>query len=619
MALVTHMMMPHFSEAEREVLARVEGILAQHPYLRVDLASKSPAACELEDVLSARLALLHTEGPNSQSDADVALAAKLRQWEARLVTATAEEHDSAAVLMRYETATLLHPEPDAADERTPERRERLTRHWELWRAHRPVRSIAAERLEQNRDFFRHGAMLPFYWVRRRRIRALVPRAVLEHRALRDTFFAIEQVGPLVDNFGFKGAAGIPWSTSVGLADLAFLYMQLADEFLDELSTAAGGFEVAGRFVRSSYRSDTSMRPLCDLRLEDLCQAGVDPDAHTTKFGLSLSALFDVLGELADAIDECLRTADAEVVHATHLFLHHCFQTYIDEVELCERAPGHRADRLGLQSTAWHFYRKNNIVMMLWLDLRARLLGLDPAAHAGAIRRWGYLLATFQIFDDLKDIALDLGRQPSYPLQIAANDFPAELTWMEKRFGAERGPVTRDEVPEINLRANNTVRQCMQWSRLIALAHFDNALLYACDQRWRKSWTQRRKSFNPEGEGRHLPSAHAVDRLVRALVAVREGDSSASVEDEQLAFALDAAAYDGAWQIYLALFPSLRTMYRFATLRMWMTPEEKAEAARKLLRRYPRARASALLGLSDADVDHQITGDRLEAFAKLIEV
>ncbi|UCH29341.1 MAG: hypothetical protein JSV06_13925, partial [Myxococcales bacterium] len=178
---------------------------------------------------------------------------------------------------------------------------------------------------------------------------------------------------------------------------------------------------------------------------------------------------------------------------------------------------------------------------------------------------------------------------------------------------------RDEVPEVNLWASRTVQQCMQWSRLIALAQFDNTLLYAWDQRWRKSWTRRRHSFNPDGPSARAVRVHAVDRLVRALLVTRGGDASSSVDDQQLAFALDASAYDGSWQIYLALFPDIRAMYRFATLRMWMTAEEKARAAKRLLRRYPRARASALLDLADGDVDHQITGDRLEAFSKLIEV
>jgi hypothetical protein len=160
---------------------------------------------------------------------------------------------------------------------------------------------------------------------------------------------------------------------------------------------------------------------------------------------------------------------------------------------------------------------------------------------------------------------------------------------------------------------------MRWSRLIALAHFDNALLYAWDQRWRKSWTRRRNSFNPRGAIAIKTQVHAVDRLVRILSAMRGSNSAPAVDDEQLAFALDATAYEGSWQIYLALFPNIRAIYRFATLRMWMTAQEKARAARQLLRRYPRARASALVDLADADVDHQIAGDRLEAFSKLIEI
>ena len=363
---------------------------------------------------------------------------------------------------------------------------------EYERASRSVKKVFAEKLQQNRDFFRHGAMLPFYWARRKRIRELIPASVLEHAPLRDTYFAIEQIGPLVDNFAFHGAAGLPRSTRVGLADVAFLYMQLADEFLDELAAAAGGHEQAGRVVRSVYRDDTSKRPLCDFVLSDLTERGIDVEGHVTKFGITLCALFERLDELAAVMDDLLEEATPDVVYAAHLFLHHCFQTYLDEVELCEGAADRRADRLHLRDAAWHFYRKNNMVMMLWLDLRARLLGLRPADHEVVIRRWGYLLAAFQIFDDLKDIALDLGKQPSYPLQIAANDFPAELAWIERRFGRERAPLTRDDVAEVNLRANRTVRQCMEWSRLIALTHFDNALAYAWDQRWRKSWTRRRR-------------------------------------------------------------------------------------------------------------------------------
>ena len=617
MNVLASITMPSFDSGERLVLRRIEGVLARHPYMRADLGIGGPIAKELGGVLSTRLALLHTEGPSEAAP----LLAKLRAWEAQLAEAMRDEEGSEEARLRYETTLLLHPEPPCAGERDQAVAEltQITEQWEQRRASRSFKSSLSEKAAQNRDFVRHGAALPIYWLRRRRIRKLLPNVVMDNPELRETFFAIEQIGPLVDNFAFKGAAADPVSTSVAIADVAFLYMQLADEFLDELAAAVGGHDAAGRLLRSLYRDDTSERPLYDLSLAHLRRLGIWPDAHTTKFGITLSELFDALDQVAATIDRLLAACDGDTIHATNLFLHHCFQTYMDEAELCERAWGRRADQMRLKDTAWHFYRKNNMVMMLWLDLRALVLGLEPSKYTDVIRRWGYLLASFQIFDDLKDIALDLGKQPSYPLQIAANDFPEEFTWLEEHFGARRAPISRDEVPEVTLRASRTVQKCMQWSRLIALAYFDNALLYAWDQRWRKSWTRRRSSFNPHGSASRKARGHAVDRLVRALLATRGVDATSAVRDDQLAFALDASAYEGSWQIYLALFPNIRAIYRFATLRMWMSAEEKARAARQLLRRYPRARANALVCLADADVDHQVTGDRLEAFSKLIEV
>ncbi len=599
-------------------LRRLQATLERHPYMRADLGASDPSARELEEVLSARLAWLHTQGVRCGTE-DLSLLAKLRDREAELARQMTTREPSGEALLRYETTLLLHPEA-----RTPHapgtvsaRLSNAIEQWERSRQRRTVRSVVADKCRQSLAFFRHGAMLPFYWARRRRIRARLPRSVLAHPALRETFFAIEQIGPIVDNFAFRGATGIPSSTSVTLADVTFLYMQLADEFLDELTAAAGGHQEVGRLVGALYQADGTDRPLRQLSLEHVRTIGVEPLDHATKFGLTLAELFEVLDELGQSIDVLVLEADRATTDATHLFLNHCFQTYLDEIELCQETSGCRPDRMRLQDAAWHFYRKNNLVMMLWLELRARLLGLDPAHHADAIRRWGYLLASFQIFDDLKDLAVDLGKQPNYALQIAAHDFPEEFAWIEGRFGARRKQVTRDEVAEVRLEACKTVQQCMSWSRLIALAYFDNVLLYVWDQRWRKSWSRRRNSFNLEST-RRKSRVHAVDRLIDALQVIQDRDGVREVDDAQLAFALDAAAYECSWQIHLALFPNVRAMYRFATLQMWMTAAEKGRVAKRLLRRVPRARAAVLLGLGDGDVDHQIASDRLEAFSKVIE-
>jgi hypothetical protein len=598
----------------------LEASLARHPYMRADLGAKDSLSKELEAVVSCRLAWLHSEGVRNGTTSP-SLLSKLRSREAELTSAMTATGRFDDVLLRYETILLLHPEP-AMEPGVATIRARLAHAVERWESARrrcTARSALAQKWQQSVAFFRHGALLPWYWVRRRRIRARMPRVVVDQPALRETLFAIEQIGPLVDNFAFGGVGALGAPISVALADVTFLYMQLADEFLDELAAAAGGHGAVGRLIESLYRAGEADRPLRALSLDHVRTVGVDPLGHSTKFGLTLARLFEVLDQLARTIDALLLEVDRGVIDATHHFLHHCFQTYLDEVHLRHEAPGGRPDRMRMQDTAWHFYRKNNLVMMLWLDLRARLLGLDPARHADAIRRWGYLLASFQIFDDLKDIAVDLGKQPNYALQIAADDFPRELAWIEGRFGHRRVPMTRDDVAEMSLRARKTVQQCMSWSRFIALAHFDNVLLYAWDQRWRKSWTRRRNSLNPESAERRKTFRRPADRLIDALGAMRHDGHPATMDDSQLAFALDLAAYEGVWRIHLALFPNIVAMYRLATLQMWMTAEEKARIARRLLcRRVSRARATVLLGLVDRDVDHEVASDGLEAFSKVIE-
>jgi hypothetical protein len=598
--------------ADHAVLEELEGLIERHPYLRLKLGQSAAGVGELERLASLRLAYLHlTRYQRQDQDLLLALSAREKQLAAQL----RDEAPGSRAALLYDTARLLHPMPKVDEQLGSVSLSTTIETWERKRSSRAIGEIVREKLQQNRDFFRMGTMLPLYWWRRLRIRRSLPKSVLAHRGTMETYFAIEQIGPIVDNFGFKGRAGLPWNSSVGVADLAFLYMQLADEFLDELAAGAGR-QAVGELIRKRYRAELSERPLRDLSMEDVRTLGVDVDAQMTKYGNSLAQIHRILEDLAARLDDELAAQSLQVREAAHRFLHHCVQTYLDEVELCESAPDGRADRLALPEVAWHFYRKNNLVMMFWLDLRARTLGLEPADHADAIARWGYLLATFQIFDDLKDIGLDLGRQPSYPLQIAANEFPAELAWLESRFSQQRRPITQDDVPEVNQRAAGTVLQCMRLSRLMALAHFDNPLLYAWDQRWRRSWTERRKSFNPAGHGGRGRPMHVVDRLLQALAATDASASMPSTQDERLAFALDTAAYDGAWPIYLALFPDIRAIYRFATLRMWMTASEKARACQRLLRRHPeRARAAlSRLGLADRDVDHQVGAKRFEALS-----
>jgi len=142
MTLIATMTMPRFNDEERSVLGRIERVLRRHPYLRAYLGGTGPIARQLDDVVSARLTLLHTEGVPAGGGPEATLLAQLREWESELVAALADEAGAERVLLRYETTRLLHPEP--SDERSPaqasSKRAETTARWEVWRANRSVRS-----------------------------------------------------------------------------------------------------------------------------------------------------------------------------------------------------------------------------------------------------------------------------------------------------------------------------------------------------------------------------------------------------------------------------------------------------------------------------------------------
>ncbi|MEZ4286856.1 MAG: hypothetical protein R3A47_01630 [Polyangiales bacterium] len=352
---------------------------------------------------------------------------------------------------------------------------------EASRASMGLRPWIREKIQQNRDFFRHGFSLPFYWMRRRTFRRRVPSQVFCHPELRETFFAIEQVGPIVDNFLFKGRVPIA-DLRTHIADVAFLYMQIADEFVDCLLQSGGEVRVRSLVARF-FDADRDEIPLERVCSGDLLELGFEPASGSEKYGFR----FDELIDLLSALREVLRK-QTPVQTELNAFFVHCFGTYLEELRLFDETPS--PDRLDPCVTATLFRSKTVDVMRRWLCLRAQLLGLDPTDYKIDIERWGYLLATFQIFDDLKDVGLDAGKQPNLALQLANWFYPNEYDAIVERVAKPPRPVDRDDVLFIDLHAPRTVMLCIAISRATAFRWFDPVLRYAWDQRWQKSWMQR---------------------------------------------------------------------------------------------------------------------------------
>src|SRR5690606_36353859 len=133
------------------------------------------------------------------------------------------------------------------------------------------------------------------------------------------------------------------------------------------------------------------------------------------------------------------------------------------------------------------------VMMRSIALRMALLDVPLDAHLGPLRAWGHVLASFQIFDDLKDLFVDLDKQPNYLLQLAATHYPEEHARLRDAAPLARRALDLDEPSAIARRAPRAVLRCVRLARLMAYAHFDWLTHYVTDYRWRRSWLVRARS------------------------------------------------------------------------------------------------------------------------------
>lgn len=630
---------------EAALLQRAITALRHDAYRLLDL----PGASVLTGLLSLRLHVQHEMlnplvSTQSAASSAATLLDVLLGWEQAARSALGPEQRGAS--LRYDTFAALHPPPprwllscgrsgeagranehhvgeaagDPLDTTDVTREERsspgrhglspssldaLTERWEATHASESLGSYLRRKLGQNADFFRHFALLPVYWWRRRRIRRQLSERLRAHPVVRETYFAIEQVGPVVDGFVFRGR-GRSSAVHAGLADFVFLYMQMADELVDSLVHHLGEAGVRtlveARYARSLRASQ--LIPFENLDADALSAAGLSPATPIPKYETDFAGMLDLLTDLRVVIEEGIEAAEADglaVGADVQGFFHHCFATYLDELELGRAMPeGKTPDQIPLADAQWHFYRKNNLVMMRWMALRARLLGLAPEHHVAAIQRWGNVLATFQVFDDMKDVLSDFGFQPNIMLQAAATYFPREHAWLDSNLPREDRGLRTDEVLWLDLNVPRTVMHCLRLSRLIALSCFDYAAMYAWDYRWRKNWMSGHRSFNASSDadallavgGAQRSGVRIVDSIFAVLRQTRELAEEMQSDDEYLAYVMDIAAYDNGAQSYLAALPSPRRFYRFATLRMWLPASEKAELLRRVLRRHARKAAPA---------------------------
>jgi hypothetical protein len=641
--------------AERSVEEQallVQGVqqLKIRPYLNYklhDSCDNHPLLERLGTLLSLRLWLLHSfqnpwlVGKTSHEHSQKLILWLFKQESAiynRLISLQSTVTVQVTVqqgLLQYETLCVLHSVPPSHKNHpthaVPSKQELIAR-WELKKT---IYSWFYEFWKRTWVLLLYLWSLPWYSVRRWRWRKHLPKQLAQHPGVQETLYAIEQVSPVLDCLVFQKAS---WqSERTILCDWSALYIQLADELLDSL-VKVRGHQAMWHMITDNYLPQDRTGKLTPLDLltlptllgtpssaqhsqesnldeEDLGQRCVE------KYSIKIGHLYESLAHLAHQMEhmvERLPTPEQQAIHRTlQSFFFHCFDTFVDELYCLVPEAGHPSENLS--HLHWHFFRKNNLVTTYWLHLRAQLLGLQLERVAPIIQRWGYVIANFQLFDDLKDIGIDFCNQPNYVVQLSEQKFPQERQWLAANYQRFGPKLTVHDVVELNLHMPQSIAECMRYGRLMALPFFDWLACYVWDYRWKKSWTSCYLSFHQRNQEHRLveqPSLSAYNRhfhlrspLVRTIftciAATAAYGRQCHVSDEYLAYIFDLCLYDSFWQLILHLWNSPSRLYRLLFLHMSMTEGEKARLLQQLLRQQPKTVLLALQQYQQLPEEHYL--------------
>lgn len=595
------------NETERELLIEALESLERSPSLSSPfLRGGALDRDEREAIESVRLYLLHlglsADEKGERHEASVRLIESLDRLLEEIHQA-ADPAEKELLKLRAETLRLLHPShpshpsPSSAPRAHDNFIDSLSSIHRRWQAASPGERFGAwlkRKAIQHLLFYRLFFFAFAYWLRRRRIHRLLPESIRRLPIALETFSAVEEMSPIVDNFLFRGRGKPARDLSVAISDLGFLYMQMADELVDSILQAIGAEAMRGLIARFDERDE--FIPLEGIDEDDLRSVGLSFGTKNEKYEASLGEMILALRELRELIDERARLErdEAETRRALRAFFHHCFSTFIDELSMIDGArisADCGLDELPPTRTLFHFYRKNNLVMIRWLELRAGLRGIDPRALADELRAFGYLLSSFQIFDDLKDLSVDRHHQPNYAIGVAAAYFPEELEALDAHLAGARRPITRDEIPRLNLLMQKTVLSLLRLARVAGRISFSWLESYVTDLRWRRNWLSRAKNFNPESGAPlsleaelHLEDGAPIAAIIPPLMERLEGLRAIANEDERLAYAFDLIAFDRRASLARAALPNLLLAYRIFHLSLFMPDREKAALLRRILTR-----------------------------------
>lgn len=436
-------------------------------------------------------------------------------------------------------------------------------------------------------------LTPIYRYKQTRI-ALMLIAKGIPRPVRTTYSAIAQATDVFNNF----LLDLPWfkqcSYDFAPTDLCALYIQLADEFIDnvkETICTESCIALLKKHWTTVFGSDDEL-PFSRGINSLFEMENIDLRTIETKYGIQCDELLAIVHTLGEEIFHRVRRFDGprkrRFIEKFRLTIEQAFSTFLEELYISRSGMSQPTVDKDLLE---HYERKTSSVLGAWLELRAINAGLTVEVKSKEIRQWSRLFFDFQIFDDLKDIRQDFGKQPNL-LHAISNSYPQEASWLVENIASLTVDGELHGTLKINLNMPQSVAHLKLVSHVNGNAYFSPFLKATQNYRWKKSWLSSYFSFQKKSNPVRVdkvdgPSLYVTDGrplLNAALVALVSSITlyeQSKSEDLYFAHCLDILEYDDKGYIYRHC--SLRNIWYFLIFAPTMRLQQKGEMFCEVLR------------------------------------
>jgi hypothetical protein len=425
------------------------------------------------------------------------------------------------------------------------------------------------------------------------------KSMLDDPVSAEMWYSIEYVSPILNRFLFRLPYFRQLRGDTDLIDLVFFAMQTGDEFLDGV---IDDMRKAGRLdeLLDDLRTDTGRWEFYEKNGR-ICVSGQLADlagdimtyGYSSKYDCSYSFLYERLVRTVDELNTRLENLaeNASLRLAIIDFFNFCLSTAKDDIYFVAR---YGDTPVPLPFIRWHFRKKNDMVMMKWILLRSQALML-PLIGESKLREWGAFLHNAQLFDDLRDVKIDMGLQPNVLHSLSFYTYKEEWNWLLEN--AERLPahLVLKDILDVNFNMPRSVLHCMTFARVDGLKNFDWLTIKGAHLHWHWHWMSSSSKYK-EGSSkkfllkeyfngsRHSTGSYLMDMALESIHRLQS-----LMADEKLSISLrsgylfDMLMYDSVFRDRVSKHASLKQRYLLKMNGFFIGPGLRSELLTKTLK------------------------------------